>query len=878
MSTIIIKRKEETMKTKVFVLNVLFLSLFFIGMQVELNAQVLPGEYEIKARHSGKCLDVPGSSRANGIGIIQYTCNRTTNQVWKINEGPAGYYTIRAKHSGKCLDVSRSSAENGAEILQFECYYTYNQQWEIIDLHNGYYEIKARHSGKCLDVTESSTQDGAKVIQFTPYRTHNQQWELRYIRPISETIQGTSGDDGIYFGYDDNEMRLKVLINNNVSLYSKNGRSFTIDGGDGNDIIKAVEKTKIGRHQFGGFTNLNFDEYILIGGQGNDHIEGTCYNDHIQGGRGTDLLIGKSGDDFIEGNDGDDVIRGYSGIDTINGGSGNDYLFGNQGNDIINGNGGNDVLVGGGNDVLTGGPGRDARHCRTVINGDSRYDVINHYNDHPCDCSDSNNIVNVENTDIKDPYNDWAYMYYFKMVDGELLTIRYHTTSSTHRLLNERSPGAVIVILIHNGEPLHTIHKQYDNTCGPSSLSMVMEHLELADRSTRVQLPRDLDNDPATPTYNSPWNSAINVDVGYYLSTEHIMYEGYHWRHHNHTIIEHIEPLPDTYLDPQNRLDVLDHSETGKFKGIDYPIGNIQLNPNGTVNNGHIQNWLQSGPPIGMDCLHAGIGLSHIANKFVIGYQDAMPYDRNHFVNIDHMKSIIRAFINHTIPLLTTVNNGGHFNVIMGYKETRNNFYIYLADPVDGWGSNPYYCKSMRWKKILLTENVLRSGLICGFMVFNHCNTGDGCATGGWARAIDDEYDSNRLCGHVSSTMVNTPFQLQLLNVECLDALEPRDQLMIKINGEDVWGTPRRIDNNGTLGSPRNINLEGLNFNVLDDSRVAIVLQEVDRRRREALGNNYIDVAQIIRDDNLNMNLICDINNVRSSHYIITYRVVEVSR
>ncbi len=56
----------------------------------------------------------------------------------------------------------------------------------------------------------------------------------------------------------------------------------------------------------------------------------------------------------------DDVILGGSGNDTINGLTGNDSLYGGDGNDTLNGGAGNDLLVGGkGNDTLTGGTGND---------------------------------------------------------------------------------------------------------------------------------------------------------------------------------------------------------------------------------------------------------------------------------------------------------------------------------------------------------------------------------------------------------------------------------------------------------------------------------------------------------------------------------------
>ena len=81
----------------------------------------------IQAGHSGKCLDVTGSSTANGAKIVQYQCNRTTNQLWKLIRS-GSYYMLQAYHSNKCIDVPRSSRSNGIDLIQYTCNHTTNQQ------------------------------------------------------------------------------------------------------------------------------------------------------------------------------------------------------------------------------------------------------------------------------------------------------------------------------------------------------------------------------------------------------------------------------------------------------------------------------------------------------------------------------------------------------------------------------------------------------------------------------------------------------------------------------------------------------------------------------------------------------------------------------
>lgn len=79
-------------------------------------------------------------------------------------------------------------------------------------------------------------------------------------------------------------------------------------------------------------------------------------NDIINGGNGNDTIYGQQGDDVISGGYGDDILHGGEGNDVINGGEGDDILYGGKGNDHLKGAGGDDSLYGGkGNDILEAG-------------------------------------------------------------------------------------------------------------------------------------------------------------------------------------------------------------------------------------------------------------------------------------------------------------------------------------------------------------------------------------------------------------------------------------------------------------------------------------------------------------------------------------------
>lgn len=129
------------------------------------------------------------------------------------------------------------------------------------------------------------------------------------------------------------------------------GKGDLIDAGelhvslDPYEIIKVEFSTgSTGVHMFGDDQIVDPEaEYDdkLVGGAGNDTIEGFV---------GDDTLYGMRGDDYIDGGAGNDVLTGNDGNDTLVAGAGNDKLFGGEGNDILVADAGNNMLVAG-NDV-----------------------------------------------------------------------------------------------------------------------------------------------------------------------------------------------------------------------------------------------------------------------------------------------------------------------------------------------------------------------------------------------------------------------------------------------------------------------------------------------------------------------------------------------
>jgi hypothetical protein len=82
--------------------------------------------YTVVNQQSGKCLHVNGASSADGAAVQQSTCNGGTNQQFALRKvtyagnDPHDYQLV-ARHSGKCADVNGVSTAAQAVVIQWAC-------------------------------------------------------------------------------------------------------------------------------------------------------------------------------------------------------------------------------------------------------------------------------------------------------------------------------------------------------------------------------------------------------------------------------------------------------------------------------------------------------------------------------------------------------------------------------------------------------------------------------------------------------------------------------------------------------------------------------------------------------------------------------------
>lgn len=148
----------------------------------------LGGTYYLQNRKSGLVMDVYNGGTDDGINILQYTNNETTNQQFLLSEISTGIYTITNVNSGKVIDVAGNSTLNNANIQQWTNNECDCQHFKAISTGDGYYKFKAMHSDKIIEVVNGSTEVNANVSQFTDNDQICGQWLLLPVENLEDQI------------------------------------------------------------------------------------------------------------------------------------------------------------------------------------------------------------------------------------------------------------------------------------------------------------------------------------------------------------------------------------------------------------------------------------------------------------------------------------------------------------------------------------------------------------------------------------------------------------------------------------------------------------------------------------------------------------------
>ncbi|MGI5229406.1 ricin-type beta-trefoil lectin domain protein [Actinoallomurus sp. CA-142502] len=119
---------------------------------------------------SGRCLDVPNASQANGTQVELWDCNGGTNQQWT----PTSARQLQV-YGGKCLDASGAGTSPGTKVIIWDCNGQANQQWTV----NADGTVVGAQSGLCLDANGAGTANGTLTVLWTCNGGGDQKWTRR---------------------------------------------------------------------------------------------------------------------------------------------------------------------------------------------------------------------------------------------------------------------------------------------------------------------------------------------------------------------------------------------------------------------------------------------------------------------------------------------------------------------------------------------------------------------------------------------------------------------------------------------------------------------------------------------------------------------------
>ncbi|MEV4627930.1 serine/threonine protein kinase [Micromonospora sp. NPDC049523] len=117
---------------------------------------------------SGRCVDIPDSVAADGVGVQMWDCHQPPGQLWTFpTDG-----TVRSL--GKCLDVSDRSTISGAAVELADCDGGASQDFTL----NSSADLVNVRADKCVDVLDGNPENGAQLQIWDCTGAPNQKWRL----------------------------------------------------------------------------------------------------------------------------------------------------------------------------------------------------------------------------------------------------------------------------------------------------------------------------------------------------------------------------------------------------------------------------------------------------------------------------------------------------------------------------------------------------------------------------------------------------------------------------------------------------------------------------------------------------------------------------
>ena len=148
--------------------------------------------YVIRARHSGRVMEVAGGSIEAGANVVQYDYNGTDGQKWTAHHDGDGYWKFLNLRSGKALEVLNYSADAGASLIQWNDTGGANQRWRVVPNGAVYSKVFNKHSRNMVidvDGGPGAVGNNANISQyFDILGGTNQDWTFEDVTPGAASV------------------------------------------------------------------------------------------------------------------------------------------------------------------------------------------------------------------------------------------------------------------------------------------------------------------------------------------------------------------------------------------------------------------------------------------------------------------------------------------------------------------------------------------------------------------------------------------------------------------------------------------------------------------------------------------------------------------
>lgn len=132
--------------------------------------------YEISVKSDGQLMSVRNQSTLNGSVTEEQPAHGTPDQRWTLQLADSGYRIINGQ-SGTCLDVAGSSTADGAATGIYTCSASLSQQWTpTLVAGTSYYTLVNVNSKSCIDLDNAGTTPGTQIFQYHCNGGDNQKW------------------------------------------------------------------------------------------------------------------------------------------------------------------------------------------------------------------------------------------------------------------------------------------------------------------------------------------------------------------------------------------------------------------------------------------------------------------------------------------------------------------------------------------------------------------------------------------------------------------------------------------------------------------------------------------------------------------------------